>query len=63
VDAELVDFACVQEGGDDFAAAHHPDMFAGLCAQALGEWFDRLVYEFERSAVLPRAGSGKRRSS
>ncbi len=24
VDAELVDFALVQEGGDDFAAAHHP---------------------------------------
>jgi hypothetical protein len=47
VDAELVDFALVQEGGDDFAAAHHPDMFAGLGAQALGERFDRLVDEFE----------------
>jgi len=47
VDAELVDFACVQEGGDDFAAAHHPDIFAGLGAQALGEWFDGLVDEFE----------------
>jgi hypothetical protein len=41
VDAELVDFAVVQKGGDDFAAAHHPDMFAGLGAQALGEFFDR----------------------
>jgi len=47
VDAELVDFALVQKGGDDFAAAHHPDMFAGLGAQALGKCFDGLVYEFE----------------
>src|SRR5260370_7016703 len=47
VDAELVDFALVQEGGDDFAAAHHPDIFAGLGAQALGKSFDGLVYEFE----------------
>src|SRR5712664_3697579 len=41
VDAKLVDFAVVQKGGDDFAAAHHPDLFAGLGAQALGEFFDR----------------------
>jgi hypothetical protein len=41
VDPELVDFAVVQKGGDDFAAAHHPDLFAGLGAQALGEFFDR----------------------
>src|SRR5260370_8223804 len=41
VDAELVDFALVQKGGDDFSAAHHPDLFAGLGAQALGEFFDR----------------------
>jgi hypothetical protein len=47
VDAELVDFASVQEGGDDFAAAHHPNVFAGLGAQTLSEWFDRLVDEFE----------------
>lgn len=47
VDAELVDFALVQKGGDDFAAAHHPDVFAGVGAQALGESFDGLVDEFE----------------
>ena len=47
VDAELVDFARVQERGDDFAAAHHPNVFAGLGAQALGEGFDWLVDEFE----------------
>src|SRR6266851_10220424 len=47
VDAELVDFALVQKGGDDFAAAHHPNVSAGLGAEALGEWFDRLVDEFE----------------
>jgi len=45
VDVELVDFALVQKGDDDFAAAHHPDIFAGLGAQALGEGFDWLVYE------------------
>src|SRR5260370_15444109 len=47
VDAELVDFALVQEGGDDFAAAHHPDILAGLGAQALGKSFDGLVDKFE----------------
>jgi len=47
VDAELVDFACVQEGGDDLAAAHHPDIFARLGAKTLSEWFDGLVDEFE----------------
>jgi hypothetical protein len=47
VDAELVDFAMVQEGGDDFPAAHHPDMFAALSAEALGKGFDWLVDEFE----------------
>ncbi len=47
VDAELVDFPLVQKGDDDFAAAHHPDLFAGLSAQALGESFDWLVDEFE----------------
>jgi len=41
VDAELVDFAGVQEGGDDFAAAHHSDVFAGLRAQALHEWSEK----------------------
>jgi len=41
VDAELVDFAVVQKGGDNFAAAHHPDVFAGLGAQALGEWSEK----------------------
>jgi hypothetical protein len=47
VDTEFVDFALVQKRGDDFAAAHHPDIFGGLGAQALGECFDRLVDEFE----------------
>ncbi len=47
VDAELVDFALVQKGGDDFAAAHHPDVFAGLGAQALGKWLEWLIDEFE----------------
>src|SRR5260370_5445432 len=47
VDAELVDFALVQEGGDDFAAANYPDIFAGLGAQALGKSFDGLVDKFE----------------
>jgi len=60
VNAEFVDFARVQEGGDDFAAAHHPDIFAGLGAQALGEWFDRLVDEFEgRQRRLARVAGKK----
>jgi hypothetical protein len=58
VDAEFVDFALIQEGGDDFAAAHHPDIFAGLGAQALGEWLDLLVDEFEggHGGLAPVAG-------
>ncbi len=54
VDAELVDFALVQKGGDDFAAAHHPDMFAGLGAQALGEFFDRQETKTAK-AIISRA--------
>ena len=47
MDAELVDFAGVEEGSDDSGTAHHPDIFAGLGAQALGERFDGLIDQFE----------------
>jgi len=60
VDAELVDFALVQKGGDDFAAAHHPNVSAGLGAEALGEWFEWLVDEFEgRQRRLARVAGKK----
>ena len=59
VDAELIDFACVQKRGDDSAAAHHPDAFAGLGAKALGEWFDWLVDEFKGGQWLLARLAGK----
>jgi len=39
VDVELVDFALVQKGDDDFAAAHHPDIFAGRGRAGAGRRF------------------------
>lgn len=66
VDAELVDFAGVEEGSVEFAAAHHPNVFARLRAQALHERLDRFADELdsrldlrldcrrERFARLPR---------
>src|SRR5439155_2043850 len=46
VDVELVDLAGVEERGDQFSAAHHPDVFSRCCAQALRKRFHRLRYEF-----------------
>jgi len=48
VDVELVDFALVQKGGDDFAAAHHPDMF---CRAGRGRWANVLTGSFTNSKV------------
>src|SRR5271156_5330320 len=47
VDAELVDFADVEEGSGDFAAAHHPDVFARLRAQFLRKLLDGLFDELD----------------
>ncbi len=58
MDAELVDFALVQKGGDDFAAAHHPDMFAGLGAQAGFKFSNRRETSRQMLSFLER---GKRR--
>jgi hypothetical protein len=42
-DDELVDRVLVQEGPDDLASAHHPDVLASLRAEAFGKGTDRLV--------------------
>src|SRR6187431_3204755 len=46
-DDELVDGALVQEGPDDLASAHHPDVLACLRADALGKGPDRLGDELD----------------
>src|SRR5215210_7419714 len=46
MNVELVDFASVEEGGDQPATAHHPDLFAGRCAQARGKRLHGLRDEF-----------------
>src|SRR2546426_8690219 len=52
---ELVDRVLVEEGGDDLASAHHPDVFAGLLAEPFGKGSDRLSDEVDAS------GHGSRR--
>src|SRR5262249_30120641 len=52
VDDESIDLSFVQEGGDDFAASHHPDVLARLGAQPFGEVSDRLSNELG----APRTG-------
>src|ERR1700685_770180 len=46
VDVELVDLAGVEEGGDQAAATHHPDVFSRRGAQTLRKSLHRLRYEF-----------------
>ncbi len=46
-DDELVDRLLVQKGPDDLASAHHPDVLAGLRAEAFGEGTDRLGNEVD----------------
>jgi hypothetical protein len=46
-DDELVNRALVQERADDLASAHHPDVLAGLLAQAFGKGADRLADELD----------------
>src|SRR5262249_49685911 len=52
-----VNRALVQEGPDDLASAHHPDVLAGLRAEAFGKGSDRLGDEFDAR------GHGSRRPS
>ena len=35
----------VEKGGDDLAAAHQPDVLAGLLAKTAHEWADDIVDE------------------
>src|SRR6185295_5316791 len=44
-DDELVDRLRVQKGGDDLAAAHQPDILAGLLSKPAHEWADCIVYK------------------
>src|SRR5262245_3506176 len=43
VDDELINRVLVKEGTDDFTSAHHPDILAGLLAEAFGKCTDRLL--------------------
>jgi len=55
-DDELVNRGLVQEGTDDLASAHHPDVLASPLAQALGKGTDRLGDELDALGN----GSGRR---
>src|SRR5258708_32365744 len=46
-DDELVYRLLVQKGPDDLASAHHPDVLAGLRAEAFGEGAARLGNEVD----------------
>src|SRR5262245_19347741 len=52
---ELVNRALVEEGADDLAAAHHPDVLASLRTEAFDKGTDRLGNEFDAG------GHGRRR--
>src|SRR5512142_1037921 len=52
---ELVNRGLVQKGPDDLASAHHPDVLAGLRAEAFGKRADRLGDEVDAG------GRGSRR--
>src|SRR5260370_5703520 len=54
-DDELVDRGLVQEGPNDLASAHHPNVLASLRAQAFGKGTDRLGDEVDA------CGNGSRR--
>src|SRR5260370_2937014 len=55
-DDELVNRCLVQEGPDNLASAHHPDVLASLRAEAFGKGTDRLSDEVDAR------GHGSRRS-
>jgi len=46
-DNELVSRGLVQKGGDNLAPAHHPDVLAGLRAEAFGKGTNRLGDEVD----------------
>jgi hypothetical protein len=54
-DDELVNRVLVQEGPDDLASAHHPDVLASLRAEAFGKGTDR------RCDEVDAGGHGRRR--
>src|SRR5712675_1877113 len=44
-DDELVERLRVKKRGDDLAAAHQPDILAGLLSKSRHEWADCIVHE------------------
>ena len=44
---ELIDRVLVKEGPDDFTSAHHPDILAGLLAEAFCKSTDWLLDELD----------------
>ena len=46
-DDEFVDCALVEKGGDEVAAAHQPDVLAGLLSKAAHERADGLAHELD----------------
>src|SRR6516225_7795406 len=53
-DDELVNRCLVQEGPDDLASAHHPDVLASLRAEAFGKGADRFGDEVDASGYGSR---------
>src|SRR5215469_11797942 len=51
-DDELVNRGLVQEGPDDLASAHHPDVLPSLLAEAFGKGTDRLGDEVDARGFL-----------
>ena len=45
-DDELIDCLLVKKGGDEVAAAHQPDILAGLLSKTVYELSDCAVHEF-----------------
>ena len=44
-DDELVDRVLIEKGGDQIAAAHQPDILAGLLSKTAYEWPNAAVHE------------------
>src|SRR5262249_9980281 len=59
MDAELVDLAGVQERGDQFSAAHHPDVLARRLPQTPRERLHRLGHEIHAGRRPPGRLPGK----
>jgi hypothetical protein len=59
VDAELVDLAGIKERCNDACAAHHPDIFSGLRAEAGGKFLHGFFDERDFAGGVLREGAGE----